>query len=318
MSEVFQGYIWLMGGFAQRDSSENARNNLNDIWITKDGINWEKYMPLNPWSIRHASYHTVFKNKIWLMGGFDNFELSGFHNDIWTFEPKSIFLGQNMNPAQPQSWYFSSERTGPVLESFDENSQYNAYIIGDYNDILLSSKVITGSTNNIFIGDGIRQSTVSFSFKEKPKSRIFVTATGHLIFNNQKLLPDFELIQHSKVSFQNFLQLNLPDREWWNLSLKQSKILSLPILKVLQNLEMVEINLPKQELPLQVHVGGSVKMGGIPTFLNMTINGIGSFDQEFESVGERLNIDNLRLKKSYGNFIFKGNFQINKMLNIGR
>jgi len=51
---------------------------VNDVYASKDGINWEQ-QKYSFWSPRHASGLCVFNDKLWLIGGF-------FVNDIWVLE----------------------------------------------------------------------------------------------------------------------------------------------------------------------------------------------------------------------------------------
>lgn len=57
---VFQDQMWLMGGFTPDRS--------NEVWSSKDGINWLKHKNA-VWSARNLASAVNFKNKIYLMGG---------------------------------------------------------------------------------------------------------------------------------------------------------------------------------------------------------------------------------------------------------
>ena len=315
MAESFQGRIWMLGGFQFSDGTEGSKSNLNDIWVTQDGINWEPYLPVNPWSIRHAAYHVVFQNRIWLMGGFDNFEVKGFHNDIWTFESQSIYLFEGSNSDSPSSWHYLATGSGPTLKSFSGLNHINGYVIGTFNKFLIPDS-LKGKGNNIFIGDGIREAFVNFQIQDINSTALFVTSTGNLIFDDVTKIPEFELMENSSVTFKNYLQLSLPERNWWNLSLINSKVIKFPHTQVLKNLEMLDVNLPQQSVPIEVRVRQNIKVSGIPTFRNMLIEGISNDAQEIEGVN--LRVDYLRLKKLHNNFIFKGNFRVNGMLRLLR
>eukprot|EP01038_Epipyxis_sp_PR26KG_P013274 gene13274-17787_t len=58
----------LTGGYASSPS--------NDVWVTPDGINWI-YTGLAPWSPRAWHSTTIFKKKLWLMGG------TPLNNEVW-------------------------------------------------------------------------------------------------------------------------------------------------------------------------------------------------------------------------------------------
>ena len=187
------------------------------------------------------------------MGGFDNFEIKGFHNDVWTFEPHSIYLFGGSNSDSPSSWHYSATGSGPALKSFSGLNHINAYVIGTFNKFLVPDS-LKGKGNNIFIGDGSREAYVNFQTQEINSTALFVTSTGNLIFDNADKIPDFELMENSSVIFKNHLQLSLPERNWWNLSLINSKLIKFPHTQILKNLEMLEVNLPQQSVPIELRV----------------------------------------------------------------
>lgn len=64
---VFDEQLWVLGG---AESSGHPRQlptkNLNDVWSSRDGINWAKVTDRAPWSGSHNS--VVFRNKMWVIG----------------------------------------------------------------------------------------------------------------------------------------------------------------------------------------------------------------------------------------------------------
>lgn len=58
---VFKEKIWLIGGF-------DGKNYHNDVWASKDGVNWTRVAEKTSWSPRNTSV-IVFKNKMLLLGG---------------------------------------------------------------------------------------------------------------------------------------------------------------------------------------------------------------------------------------------------------
>jgi hypothetical protein len=73
----YQNKLWIIG----RLNSGEYGGGANDVWYSKDGINWEKTKQDPIFSGREDGGIVVFKNKIWLLGGMDkNFEWT---NDVW-------------------------------------------------------------------------------------------------------------------------------------------------------------------------------------------------------------------------------------------
>jgi hypothetical protein len=58
---VFQNKIWIVGGY-------DGKNYMNDVWNSADGVHWNRVAENASWSPRTTQI-TVFKDKIWLLGG---------------------------------------------------------------------------------------------------------------------------------------------------------------------------------------------------------------------------------------------------------
>ncbi|MFN2456139.1 MAG: hypothetical protein ABR577_18195 [Pyrinomonadaceae bacterium] len=61
-AQVFDGKIWLMGGFDGKDY-------YNDVWNSGDGVHWTRVAAKSAWSPRNVGMSVVFKDKIWIIGG---------------------------------------------------------------------------------------------------------------------------------------------------------------------------------------------------------------------------------------------------------
>ena len=57
----FDGWLWLFGG-------TNA-NQLNDVWRTRDGDDWEQVMAQGPWPAESQPVAMVFRDSIWALTG---------------------------------------------------------------------------------------------------------------------------------------------------------------------------------------------------------------------------------------------------------
>jgi hypothetical protein len=74
---VFKDRIWILGRFNQ----ESQGKEKNDVWFSKDGINWQKTKKDPPWQGREDHRAVVFQNKIWILGGMTTDWV--WKNDIW-------------------------------------------------------------------------------------------------------------------------------------------------------------------------------------------------------------------------------------------
>lgn len=64
-STVFNGKIWIFGGF-------DGKNYYNDVWNSVDGVRWTRVSDRAAWSPRnvgHIGNAVVFRNRIWIIGG---------------------------------------------------------------------------------------------------------------------------------------------------------------------------------------------------------------------------------------------------------
>jgi hypothetical protein len=82
---VFREHMWVIGG------DVNQGHYQNDIWCSKDGINWDNVSKDIPW-LNRATHHTVvFNDKLWVLGGQEvnhflkpeNPRQNNYYNDVW-------------------------------------------------------------------------------------------------------------------------------------------------------------------------------------------------------------------------------------------
>lgn len=67
---VFDNKMWLLGGSEGASQEVNLPSrNLNDIWSSKDGVNWKRETANAAWLARGEQTAFIFKNKMWVIGG---------------------------------------------------------------------------------------------------------------------------------------------------------------------------------------------------------------------------------------------------------
>ncbi len=74
--EVIDGQIWIFGG-------KRADGPQSDVWTTGDGLTWEEQSEPAPWLPRWATASAVYKNRIWLVGGWNTMVQPVFQGDVW-------------------------------------------------------------------------------------------------------------------------------------------------------------------------------------------------------------------------------------------
>jgi hypothetical protein len=71
---VYAGRIWVCGGYAEGPGV------LNDVWYSKDGVEWKLAAESADFSARMGHQMVTFKGKLWVLGGTDN---QVARNDVW-------------------------------------------------------------------------------------------------------------------------------------------------------------------------------------------------------------------------------------------
>ncbi len=85
MSLVFDDRMWFMGGWYNGRMPGHEAG--HEVWSSKDGKHWQQATAAAPWSSRLAAAVVVFKNKMWLLGGTENYyfgDQSSLKNDVWS------------------------------------------------------------------------------------------------------------------------------------------------------------------------------------------------------------------------------------------
>ena len=85
MSVTFNDKMWFMGGWFNGRLPDHSASNA--VWSSTDGVKWEEVTPHAGWTPRIASGLVVFKDKMWLLGGIEDYYFgtdASLKNDVWT------------------------------------------------------------------------------------------------------------------------------------------------------------------------------------------------------------------------------------------
>ena len=81
----FKQKLWLIGGTARfRDPDGLA--SFNDVWVSEDGVEWQRVSAAAPWAPRAFHACVVHDGKILIMGGGYWAKRPGLFADIWNTE----------------------------------------------------------------------------------------------------------------------------------------------------------------------------------------------------------------------------------------
>lgn len=84
MSLVFDDKMWFMGGWYNGRLVGHSAS--NQVWSSTDGVHWDQVTASAGWTPRIAAATVVFKGKMWLLGGTENYyfgDNQSLKNDVW-------------------------------------------------------------------------------------------------------------------------------------------------------------------------------------------------------------------------------------------
>lgn len=85
MNTTFDGKMWMMGGWY--NGRLRGHSASNQVWSSSNGESWDLITPAAAWSPRIAGATVVFRGKMWLLGGTENYyfgDQSSLKNDVWS------------------------------------------------------------------------------------------------------------------------------------------------------------------------------------------------------------------------------------------
>jgi len=85
MVTVFRDRMWLMGGWYNGRLEGHGAS--HEVWSTGDGREWQQETVAAPWSARLAAGLVEFQDRMWLLGGTENYYFGddrSLKNDVWS------------------------------------------------------------------------------------------------------------------------------------------------------------------------------------------------------------------------------------------
>lgn len=87
MTLVHDNRMWFMGGWYKGRLPGHSAS--SEVWSSTDGSSWEQATMAAGWTPRIAAASVVFKNKMWILGGTENYYFGddkSLKNDVWSSE----------------------------------------------------------------------------------------------------------------------------------------------------------------------------------------------------------------------------------------
>lgn len=126
----FAGKLWLMGGRIGRpndppETGYEKWTTFNDVWASTDGVTWERVLEHAPWAERTWFIAEVYRDRLWIIGGYDNVHHANFA-DVWYTQDGVQWLQmpapeEFKSRHEPTAWVFDGSlwiaagNTWPVL-----------------------------------------------------------------------------------------------------------------------------------------------------------------------------------------------------------
>jgi N-acetylneuraminic acid mutarotase len=81
---VYGDKLWVLGGWGETGQAGAQEGNLNDVWATSDGADWRPVTGQAQWLPRNGHASVVFRNRMWVIGGWSHFIGGSSVNDLWS------------------------------------------------------------------------------------------------------------------------------------------------------------------------------------------------------------------------------------------
>jgi hypothetical protein len=116
MTLSFDGRMWVMGGWYNGRLAGHGAS--NEVWVSRDGAHWEQVSKQAPWSPRLAGGVAVFKGRMWLLGGVEDYYFgndTSLRNDVWSSaDGKEWKLELAHAPWSPRAYHAAVVHEGKV------------------------------------------------------------------------------------------------------------------------------------------------------------------------------------------------------------
>jgi hypothetical protein len=116
MTVVFKDKMWIMGGWYNGRLEGHSAS--NEVWSSTDGVNWLQVSKAAGWSPRIAAGAVVFKDRMWILGGTENYYFgddSSPKNDVWSSADGNVWkLETPAAPWSPRAYHAAVVHDGKI------------------------------------------------------------------------------------------------------------------------------------------------------------------------------------------------------------
>ncbi len=120
----YNGRIYIFGGGNYQPQPQE----FNDVWSSSDGVNWRKETSEAPWLPRIWASAVVYRDKMWLLGGYTLKDGKGNLNDVWTSTDGATWTQASFDviwgPRHEMSAYVQDDKIW-IMGGFDGKELHN-------------------------------------------------------------------------------------------------------------------------------------------------------------------------------------------------
>jgi len=116
MTLTFKDRMWLIGGWYNGRLPGHSAS--NEVWASADGAKWEQVTAAAGFSPRIAAGAVVFKDKMWILGGTENYyfgDARSLKNDVWySSDGKDWKLATDNAGWSPRAYHGAAVHDGKI------------------------------------------------------------------------------------------------------------------------------------------------------------------------------------------------------------
>jgi len=107
MNTVFRGRMWHLGGWYNGRLPGHSAS--RQVWASDTGLDWNQVTDSAGWSARLAGVALEFKDRLWVLGGTENYyfgDAASLKNDVWSSsDGKEWKLESAAAPWSPRAYH---------------------------------------------------------------------------------------------------------------------------------------------------------------------------------------------------------------------
>jgi hypothetical protein len=116
MSLVFNDRMWMIGGWYNGRLPGYSAG--REVWWSQDGSTWQQAAATAAWTPRTAAAAVVFKDRMWLLGGTENYyfgDEKSLKNDVWSSTDGKVWTLATANAAwSPRAYHQAVALNGRI------------------------------------------------------------------------------------------------------------------------------------------------------------------------------------------------------------